>query len=421
MTRALSLFLLAILPFQFAVPTFSFDEVPMARLISLAILASFLIGSLFRRSLRLPSPIFTGALGSFILLAAASALWAVHPDAAIPRIAFLLNLLPLVLVWHDLFDRHPDLLPSLVRSALFGATGAALVTLIFFLLQFVFGVGTVFHFIVDRVLPFFLGHEFAALVAAYPSLMVNLGGETVLRATAVFPDPHVAAYFFGLSGFLALGMLRSTEQRGYLYIAGIIFLADLLTFSRGGTVGLLMGGGMYFLLSTRRYFSWQKNQLRLAIVLGAMLIVFFSPPVFNRFLTSFSFSDASGTERLALWREAVETIKENPVLGLGLGNHLAVARPLAASGTPFYAHNLYLDIATELGLVGLGLFLALFAWAGTKVFQLRQSSPWAAPFGGALVLYLGHSLVETALFSLHVTILLALIFALSLSLERHSA
>lgn len=421
MTYVLSLLLLAILPFQFTVPGLSSGDVPVARLISLAVLASFLIGALFRRSLRLPSVAFVGALGSFILLAAASFAWSAHPDAAIPRIAFLLNLLPLVFVWHDLFTRHPDARSLLVRAALLGTTGAALTALAFFLSQFIFGVGPAFHFIVDRILPFFLGQEFAALVAAYPSLMVNVGGETVLRATAVFPDPHVAAYFFGLSGFLTLGMLRATGQRGYLWIACIIFLTDLLTFSRGGTVGLLIGGATYSLLSVHDRFSWGKNQQRLAIVLGVIVMVFFSPPVFNRFLSSFSFSDSSSTERLVLWEEAAEAVREDPIIGLGLGNYLATARPLYAPETPFYAHNLYLDIATELGLVGLGLFLVLFAWAGKKVFQLRRSSPWAAPIGGALALYLGHSLVETALYSLHVTILLVLLFALLFSLERHSA
>lgn len=421
MTCILSLLLLTILPFQFAVPTLFSGDVPVARLIALAILASFLIGALFRRSLRLPSLAFVGVLGSFLLLATTSYIWAEHPDGAIPRIAFLLNLLPLVFVWHDLFTRHPDAPLSLVRAALLGATGAALTALLFFLSQYIFGVGDTFHFIVDRILPFFLGHEFAVLVAAYPSLMVSVGGETILRATAVFPDPHVAAYFFGLSGFLALGMLRTTGRRGYVWVACIIFLADLLTFSRGGIIGLLIGGAIYFSLFVPKRFSWGRNRLRLAIVFGVIAIAFFSPPVFNRFLSSFSFADTSSTERLMLWREAVEVVRGNPALGLGLGNYLATARPLYVPETPFYAHNLYLDIATELGLVGLGLFLVLFVWAGKKVFQLRHSSPWAAPIGGTLALYLAHSLVETALFSLHVTVLLALIFALSLSLDRHSA
>lgn len=420
MTYLLSLVLLITLPFQFAVPFATFGEIPIARIVTLVILASFLISAFFRRSFRLPSLVFSGVLSSFLTLAASSIIWAARPDLAIPKAAFLLNFLPLVFVWYEV-SKRPKGLESLIRATLFGATGAALVGIVFFLSQFIFGVGPTFHLIVDRILPFFLGHEFAALVAEYPSLMVNLAGETVLRATAAFPDPHVAAYFFGLSGFLALGMLRTTGRVGYLSIALIVFLADLLTFSRGGAIGLLIGGIIYLFLSNPKIFSSKENRLRPAIFGGVLILVFLSPPVFNRFLTSFSLSDTSSTERIALWREAAGAIGENPLLGVGLGNYLAAARPLYAPDAPFYAHNLYLDAATEIGLVGLLLFLALFIWSAANIVHLRRSSPWAAPIGGALALYLTHSLVETALFSLHVTILLTLLFAITLSLERRPA
>lgn len=421
MTYPLSLILLVALPFQFAIPFFVFDEVPVARLLALATLVSFLIGAFSRRSFRLPSQVFTGALISFLLLAAASIIWAARPDLAVPKAAFLLNILPLIFVWYDASKQHTKGLESLTRATIFGATGAALTAIVFFLCQFTFGVGPTFHFIVDRILPFFLGHEFALLVAQYPSLMVNLSGETVLRATAVFPDPHVAAYFFGLSGFLALGMLRMTGRPSYLSMAMIIFLADLLTFSRGGAIGLLAGSLAYLALSNPDIFSSKKNRLRFAIFSGVLLLVFLSPPVLNRFLTSFSFSDTSSTERIALWKEAAQVISQSPILGVGLGSYLATARPLFTPETPFYAHNLYLDIATEIGLVGLVLFLTLFSWSLVNAFWMRRFSPWAAPIAGALTLYLVHSLFETALFSLHVTILLALVFVIALSLERRPA
>ncbi len=420
MSYLLSLILLATLPLQFVVPFFALGDVPVARILAAATLASFLIEALIRRSYRLPNLIFTGALISFLVLSVASVIWATHPDFAVPKIVFLLNLFPLVFVWNDISRRRAERFEMLIRAALLGATVAAVVAIVFFLSQFVFGVGPAFHFIVDRILPFFLGQEFAALIAQYPSLMVNLGGETVLRATAVFPDPHVTAYFFGLAGFLSLGMLRATGRLGYLWVAAIIFFADLLTFSRGGSVGLLIGSLAYLGISVPGLFSSKKNRIRLAIFGGALLLVFLSPPVFNRFLTSFSLADASSTERIALWKEAITAIGEKPALGVGLGNYLSAARPLYIPGTPFYAHNLYLDIATEVGLIGLVLFLALFFSAARNTFLVSRFHPWAAPAGGALALYLTHSLVETALFSLHVTILLMLLFAVTLSFERQS-
>lgn len=416
----LSLLLLLTLPFQFAIPFPWVGDVPLARIIAATIIGLFLIRALFRRSFRLPEPVFVGLIGSFLFLSLASVFWASRYDLAIPKIVFFLNLFPLVFVWHDLSERHPEKLRSLCFVTAIGAAGAAIIAIAFFVAQFFFGVSTTYHFVLDRAFPFFLGHDFSVLVREYPSLLVNLGGETVLRATALFPDPHVAAYFFGLSGFLALGLSRVCGRPVYLWLAAILFLADLLTFSRGGLVGLLAGSAVSIIIASGS--SWPiKIQLRTAILGGTMLLVFLSPPVLNRFLTSFSFTDTSSTERIMLWKEAVGIIKENPGLGLGLGNYLSTVRPLYDPEAPFYAHSLYLDIAAEIGLLGLSLLFGVFFWIGRRVALTRRSDLLAAPLAGAVTLYLAHSFVETPIYSIHVTIVLVLYFVLALSLGRRPA
>ncbi|TXH02137.1 MAG: hypothetical protein E6R05_04625 [Candidatus Moraniibacteriota bacterium] len=415
----LSLLLLASLPLQFVIPLFSAGEVPFARVLAAVIVAGFLVGALARRSLRLPEPVFAGLFGSFLLLSLASVLWADDRGLAFPKLIFLMNLFPLVFVWYDLSERHSARLLSLCRMAVLGAAVAAIIAIFFFAAQFIFGVGPTFHFILDQIFPFFLGHEFAALVREYPSLLVNLGGQTVLRATAVFPDPHVAAYFFGLSGFLSLGLFRTSSRSIYLWIAAILFLSDMLTFSRGGLIGLLAGAIVYVAVASKSP-VFSRNRSRIAIFGSILLIIFLSPPVLSRFLTSFAVSDTSSIERITLWKEALRSIEENPMLGVGLGNYLSAARPLYSPGTPFYAHNLYLDIATEVGIIGLAMFLGIFLWAARVLLRARHSNPLAAPLAGAFALYLAHSLVETPLFSLHVSIILALLFALTLSLSRRA-
>lgn len=417
MTYSLSLILLAVLPFQFAVPLWGAGETPIARLLAIAILGSFLIESLLSRSWRLPMPVFTGVLVSFLIIATTSAVWAAYPEFSFPKIAFLLNTLPLIFVWYGLFAREERALLGLARATVSGAVGAAMVASAFFLAQFVFGVGATFHFIVEKILPFFLGREFAALVANYPSLLVNIGGETVLRATAVFPDPHVAAYFFGMLGFLALGMARRTGSTRYLLAAGIIFVADLLTFSRGGYLGLIAGTGAYFFMLAPGFWSDSKNRVRLALFMLVLVLVVLSSPVSGRFLSSFQLSDASSTGRIALWQEGFIAITERPLLGVGLGNYLSSARPLLAPEAPFYAHNLYLDIALEVGLIGLAAFLAVFIAAFASA-RTGRDNPLAASTVAALALYLAHSLVETPIFSVHATLVLVFILAVALFLRR---
>jgi O-antigen ligase len=101
------------------------------------------------------------------------------------------------------------------------------------------------------------------------------------------------------------------------------------------------------------------------------------------------------------------------VVGVGIGNYLASARPLYQVGTPFYAHNLYLDIAVELGLIGLAVFLLMLFSAVGPSFRQPTDNFLAPTVAASLAVYMVHSLFETALFSLHVTVTLVFLLALS--------
>jgi len=60
--------------------------------------------------------------------------------------------------------------------------------------------------------------------------------------------------------------------------------------------------------------------------------------------------------RVRLWDDALQRIGERPLLGWGAGSAPVLIRELALPGELSHYHNLYLQLAVELGLVGLGLF-----------------------------------------------------------------
>lgn len=154
----------------------------------------------------------------------------------------------------------------------------------------------------------------------------------------------------------------------------------------------------------------------MSFVLGGIIMLLFGQPILSRFLSSFVLEDTSSTARVVLWREAIENIKERPLLGTGLGNYILAVNPAEDYRTPYYAHNLYLDVATELGLVGLFFFLLiLFIPLFFSVRNYTQTKNFfSLSLSAALVLYLTHSFFETALYSVH--ILPLLLFVLSLAL-----
>ena len=134
---------------------------------------------------------------------------------------------------------------SAIRVFVWSAAAAAVLGIIQFFAQFLFGTEKVFSLWVHGLLPFFLGPEFSEAVASYQSLLVNISGKTFLRATALFPDPHMFAFFLGMAFPIALYSAYHSERistrRSLFFASGLIVLCDFLTFSRGGYVGLEIG------------------------------------------------------------------------------------------------------------------------------------------------------------------------------------
>jgi len=73
--------------------------------------------------------------------------------------------------------------------------------------------------------------------------------------------------------------------------------------------------------------------------------------------------------RLALWIVGIEIIKDNPILGVGVGDSMPVLRDIVSqkgyedkssiSNMPNY-HNYYVEVAVQLGIIGLFLYLLFF-------------------------------------------------------------
>jgi O-antigen ligase len=263
----------------------------------------------------------------------------------------------------------------------------------------------VFALWTGRILPFFLGSAFGEAVASYPSLLVNISGTTLMRASALFPDPHMLSLYLGLSIPPAAAFwLQSGKRKRRMISAALILLisADLLTFSRGGYFGLFVGLGGFFILFFGRRLTLGNFK---PVLLGSMVFLIatgllLATPFGTRLLSSFSLEDGSNTERLRLWQEAVGYIGERPLLGAGIGNYPLLAKPSASYREPIYAHNLYLDIASEIGLLGALCFAGLLFLSLCRAWRKwrAEQDVFALAILCSLIIFSTHSLFELPLF-----------------------
>jgi putative inorganic carbon (hco3(-)) transporter len=143
-------------------------------------------------------------------------------------------------------------------------------------------------------------------------------------------------------------------------VIGLISAATVLSLSRGTIVGLAAGMA-WMVFVDRRHVRLVLGGGVLALLVA--LLVIRSDP--SRFETALLYkekvADYNVTTRYDAWSAAAELAVENPLLGVGPGNFRFYYNELtdrpAGTHNLYVAHNAYLDVAAELGIVGMVLFL----------------------------------------------------------------
>mgnify|MGYP000439200063 CR=1 FL=1 len=93
--------------------------------------------------------------------------------------------------------------------------------------------------------------------------------------------------------------------------------------------------------------------------------------------------------RLEIWREAIETFADRPLYGGGADSYFFASRRHQEGNSVFFAHQLPLELAAELGIAGLLLALGLYAATGRVLWRGRAGPeawlvlPAAAAFPAA--------------------------------------
>ena len=171
-----------------------------------------------------------------------------------------------------------------------------------------------------------------------------------LQGVGIFADPNDLAQILGVGIILCLYATQLTRRwlvRGLWAVPCLVMLYGIyLSQSRGGLMAF--GVGMMVLFVTR--YGWKKSVILIALALPVIT-------VFSGRQTSLSTEEGSAQSRVQLWADSIEAVKTWPIMGCGAG----------AMGD-FYmsqvAHNTYLHMLGELGLIGGGAFMGAY-WVAT--------------------------------------------------------
>jgi O-antigen ligase len=85
-------------------------------------------------------------------------------------------------------------------------------------------------------------------------------------------------------------------------------------------------------------------------------------------------STNSSLIRLALWKMAIQKFTENPIIGVGFAQSDLSAQISNITSSPIYPHNIFLEIASELGIIGLILFIIPLLSGIKKAYSVFQNT-----------------------------------------------
>jgi putative inorganic carbon (HCO3(-)) transporter len=207
---------------------------------------------------------------------------------------------------------------------------------------------------------------------------IDGSGTVEYRVTSFFSHPNQLAGFLAVLIPVAAALARHATMRPLRVAAAALvplaLVAVVLTYSRGALVGLLA----LPLIMVRNPRTWPL----LAVALVAIALV--TPGVWRaRIADAGSLQSPEIATRVEIWAAAIEGFGQRPVLGWGLNNfpqaYIALERPgrnfLGAGGfdVPPTAHNLYLNVAVEQGLVGVMALVLLGIAVVQMTIRLRRS------------------------------------------------
>ncbi len=296
-------------------------------------LATMTIAGRERRSFLSDHPLATAVTVMFLVWTVASTIWAEAPAAVFDAcFRYAPNLLLLPIAYTALGRRRDMTRFSLVF------VGAALISAVY------------------------------GIVAPAPSPAVErLGGAGV--------DPNILAMTLvgatAVAGGLAAMPGNAKSLRAAAGIAAALCVFAILgTVSRGGLVSL----AVMLVLSGVFSGSGRRGMTIFLLVLVTGIAGAYVAALAPKYVRDRIVHSDGGSGRSDLWRIGWRIVQDDPVLGVGAGNFPIVSvhyvlRPGTITRSDLIvderkvAHNVYLEIPAELGLIGLALFLSIIGFA----------------------------------------------------------
>jgi len=259
--------------------------------------------------------------------------------------------------------------------------------------------------------------------------VVNLG---MVRATAAFKDSNLMGIYLSALSPLAFGtslFVFKSRMRYFALLVSLVSLAGIaLTYSRPTLLAALVS--VFFLSITGR-----KKSVIILLISLTLLSPFLLPKSVKDWAREVGYNPIRfmcNDDRIAVYRNSWNMIKAHPLIGVGANTYMknyksyreAVEYRNIVTKDFMYAHNNFIQMASEIGLLGLGIFIwllfALFKgslriYGALKDAQLRWFS---LSLTACVIAFLVNGLTESSLYYSRVALIFWYLAALCLALDK---
>jgi putative inorganic carbon (HCO3(-)) transporter len=274
----------------------------------------------------------------------------------------------------------------------------------------------------------------AAALATWVDPESNLAKTT--RVYSYLGNPNLLAGYLLPAVVFSLVAVFAWQRWIPKFLALTMFVVNtaclVLTFSRGGWIGLLVAIVALLVLllyqvSIQLPPFWRTWSLPILLGSTSLLLVaavLFVEPVRDRVLSIFAGrGDSSNNFRINVWAAVIEMIRDRPIFGIGPGNTVfnqiypLYQRPRFNA---LSAYSFVLEVAVETGLIGLACFIwLLIVTFNAGIGQLRRLRSigsrevfWLIGAIATLLGTLAHNTFDTVLYRPEVNTLWWLMVAL---------
>ena len=227
----------------------------------------------------------------------------------------------------------------------------------------------------------------------------DMFAEIKTRVYSTFDNPNVLGQYLVMVIPVSFALMwsekRIWQKIFYLGITAVMCACLIFTWSRAAWIGIILAIGFYMVVKDRRWSS--------LLVVALLIMPFILPEsILSRITSLGNMKDSSTAYRFSVWLSSLRMAGDYWLSGIGLGagafERVYQKYALNGAGFALHAHNFYIQLVVEMGVLGIIMFAMLIISAYRKIISIKDKNSVnrnvALAMGGALLGYMFQGVAE---------------------------